>query len=125
VLLCSHDIGELELLADWVGFLDAGAMGLSEPMDVFRERFKRVDVVLADPTYPLNGNVPAAWLGLERAGARVSFVLSHPEDGSIQRLVSAHLAGASRIDVRGASMREVFVALARHGSRHDHEEVSV
>jgi ABC-type multidrug transport system ATPase subunit len=124
VMLCSHDIGELELLADWVGYLDGGTMRLSEPMDVFRERFKRVDVLLPDPAYPLNGNVPPGWLGLERAGQRVSFVLSHPEDGSIPRLVSAHLTGASRIEVRDASMREVFVALARRGSRHDHEEVA-
>src|SRR5665213_365147 len=35
VVLSSHDIGELELLADWVGFLDGGRMQLSEPMDVF------------------------------------------------------------------------------------------
>jgi ABC-2 type transport system ATP-binding protein len=125
ILLCSHDIGELELLADWVGFLDAGAMRVSEPMDAFRERFKRVDVVLADPAYPLNGNVPDSWLGLERAGARVSFVLSHPEDGSIRRLVSAHLAAASRIDVRGASLREVFVALARGSSRPTDEDAAV
>ena len=36
VLLCSHDIGELEGLADWVGFLDAGRLIISEPMDVLR-----------------------------------------------------------------------------------------
>lgn len=40
VLLCSHDIGELELLADWVGFLDSGRLVLSEPMDAVREQFK-------------------------------------------------------------------------------------
>jgi len=125
VLLCSHDIGELELLADWVGFLDGGTMRVSEPMDVFRERFKRVDVVLSDPACPLNGNVPGTWLGVERSGARLSFVLSHPEDGSIERLVSAHLAATSRIDVRGASLREVFVALARGSSHRSREEAAV
>lgn len=39
VLLTSHDISELEMLADWVGVIDHGAMRVSEPMDTLRERF--------------------------------------------------------------------------------------
>jgi ABC-2 type transport system ATP-binding protein len=124
VLLCSHDIGELELLADWVGFLDGGTMRLSEPMDVFRERFKRVDVQLADGAPAAARDVPPEWLGVETAGARLSFVLSHPQDGSVERFVSAHLSGASRVDVRGATLREVFVALARHPLRTARQEVA-
>lgn len=113
VLLCSHDIGELELLADWVGFLDGGHMRLSEPMDAFRERFKRVEIVLSDASASVDGNAPGEWLGIERSGARLSFVLSHPQDGSVERYVSARVRDAARIDVRPASLREVFVALAR------------
>jgi ABC-2 type transport system ATP-binding protein len=41
VLLSSHDIGELEMLADWVGFLDKGRMQMSESMDSLRERYPR------------------------------------------------------------------------------------
>ena len=118
VLLCSHDIGELELLADWVGFLDGGRMRLSEPMDVFRERFKRVEVVLSDANGRAERNAPDEWLGIEQSGSRLSFVLSHPQDGSVERYVAARVPDLARIDVRPATLREVFVALARRpGSR--------
>ena len=40
VVICSHDLAELEMLADWVGFISAGEMLVSEPMDDLRARFK-------------------------------------------------------------------------------------
>jgi ABC-2 type transport system ATP-binding protein len=39
VLVCSHDLEELNLLADRVGFINAGEMVLSESMDEMRTRF--------------------------------------------------------------------------------------
>jgi ABC-2 type transport system ATP-binding protein len=72
-VLCSHDIGELEALADWVGFLDAGRLTLSEPMDALRERIKRVEVVSRDGA-GLPAPLPAGWMGVQRSGPRISFV---------------------------------------------------
>lgn len=46
VLLCSHDIGEVELLADSVGFLDHGRLIISEPLDLLRDRFRWVEVMM-------------------------------------------------------------------------------
>ena len=110
VLLCSHDIGELEALADWVGFLDRGRMGLSETMESLRNRFKRVEIVA--PT----GSITAQkeWLSVERAGQLTTFVLSHGGALSLQADLQALYPRATRIDVRDATLREVFVALARH-----------
>lgn len=39
VLICSHDLEELEMLADWVGFISKAEVLLSEPMDALRARF--------------------------------------------------------------------------------------
>lgn len=39
VIISSHDIGELDLLADSVGILDHGRLVLSDTMDAVRERF--------------------------------------------------------------------------------------
>src|SRR5438067_5396272 len=76
VLLCSHDIGELELLADWVGFLDDGVMQLSEPMDMVHQRFKRVEVTFGDAHIATDLATPADWLSVERTVHRLSFVTS-------------------------------------------------
>lgn len=116
ILLCSHDIGELEALADWVGFLDAGRLTLSEPMEVLRDRLRRVDVVTRNGADLLPAELPAEWLSVERAGPRVSFVLRDeggPPGGADLR---RWFPEPARIDVRAASLREIFVALARSGA---------
>jgi ABC-2 type transport system ATP-binding protein len=114
VLLCSHDIGELELLADWVGFLADGRMSISQSMEALRARFKRVEVVTdgIDTLDRADGN---DWLSLERAGNRLTFVTSNAEDGFEARLRS-HFSTAAHVDVRDATLREVFVALAKQSS---------
>src|SRR5947209_9628178 len=67
VLLCSHDIGELELLADWVGFMDDGLMRLSEPMDILYQRFKRVEVSVSPGDGSLEQHIRADWLSVEHS----------------------------------------------------------
>jgi ABC-2 type transport system ATP-binding protein len=112
ILMCSHDVNELETLADWVGFLDRGRLTLSEPMEVLRERLRRVDVVTGNGAAPPT-RLPAEWLAVERSGPRISFLLS----GAGSPAGGAELRGwfpeAARIDVRAASLREIFVALAQ------------
>lgn len=112
VVLCSHDIGEIEMLADWVGFLDAGRMRVSEPMDVLRGRYRRVDVTTASDVRDAR-TLPAEWLAVERAPRRVSFVAPSVGDVVDEAQVRARLDGVVRIDVREATLRELFVALAK------------
>ena len=114
VLLCSHDIGELELLADWVGFLANGRMSLSQTMDTLRGRFKRVEVV-TDGVDTLDRADLDDWLSIERAGNRLTFVTSNANDGFESQLRS-HFSTAAHVDVRDATLREVFVALAKESS---------
>ena len=114
VLISSHDIGELELLADWVGFLQQGQMRLSEPMDRLRERFKRVTVVGGN-TMADNLAVDAEWLAVARAGRRLSFMVSDAGD-TLAHGLRARFPDAERVEIADASLREIFVALARPSS---------
>ncbi|MDB4913796.1 MAG: transporter [Gemmatimonadetes bacterium] len=112
VIVSSHDIGELETMADWVGIMGGGRMRISEPMDTLRERFRYVDVTLGDA-----GSVPVMeqWIAVERAGQRLSFLVSNADDALAQRL-TVQLPGATRVDVRDATLREVFVAMSKRTS---------
>ncbi len=110
VLLCSHDIGELELLADWVGFLDRGVVRLSEPIDRVRERFKHVDVTMPTGAPP---QTPPEWMAVERAGSRMSFLMSNGAPGAVDRELKARLGDAAHIESRDATLREIFVGLAK------------
>ncbi len=111
VLLCSHDIGELELLADWVGFLANGRITLSESVESLRARFKRVDARLPDEDAVRALRTPADWMSVDRAGARLSFITSHGEMKDDEQLRTL-LPHAADVEVREASLRELFIALA-------------
>jgi ABC-2 type transport system ATP-binding protein len=113
ILLASHDIGELELLADWVGFLAGGRMQLSEPMDVLKQRFKRVEVTgVEPPVLSALGSAIDVW-SMEQTTGRVSALVSETGPASVEAALRARVPAATRIDVRDASLREIFVALAR------------
>jgi ABC-2 type transport system ATP-binding protein len=118
VLLCSHDIAEVEMLADWVGFLQKGRMRLSEPMDQLHQRFKHVDVQLADGA-TVGRPYPAHWFTVEQNGRMISFIAEMDGSEAGTTALRDRFAGASRLDVRDATLREVFIALARHASASD------
>jgi ABC-type multidrug transport system ATPase subunit len=40
VVVATHDVSEIEMLADWVGFLRDGRIDVSEPLDVLRARHR-------------------------------------------------------------------------------------
>ena len=64
VLICSHDLDELEMLADWVGFINRGELLLTESMEELRARvpgasLREVFLALAKSTtgHPVAGAV--------------------------------------------------------------------
>ena len=69
VLVSSHDIDEVERLADWVGYLDRGRLRFAEPVSSLLERFKLVEVVA--PADRDAGH--AGEIRLDRAGSGGSY----------------------------------------------------
>jgi ABC-2 type transport system ATP-binding protein len=122
VLICSHDLEELEMLADWVGFISNGEMLLSEPMESLRERFRRVEILMVDENVQTTGALPAEWMNVARMGARLSFLSSQSNQPDLERELAARFPAARRTEVNQASLREIFVALAKHTARHRNVE---
>jgi ABC-2 type transport system ATP-binding protein len=112
VLLCSHDIGELDLLADWVGFLDRGHIAISEPMQTVRDRFRRVDVAWNDAMPARDTLRSKDWYSVEHGDRGLRFVAMIQSEAAAREL-AARFRGASRFEIREATLREIFVALAR------------
>jgi ABC-2 type transport system ATP-binding protein len=123
VLISSHDLAELELLADWVGLLERGRMLVSESMDRLRERFKRVTMLTSDTATVVAPTADDVWLSVERAGRRLTFVAPNGAGAYAARLHETY-AGLEQIEVRDASLREIFVAMARAGVRRAEEEAA-
>jgi ABC-2 type transport system ATP-binding protein len=111
VFVSSHDIEEVERLADWVGFIEAGRLTFAEPVASLLARFSLIevtahdDIALSLPTNP-------SWLVQGITGRVLRFVdTAHAAPDALSRITTAY----PRTDVRAAplSLREIFVALAR------------
>ena len=112
VLISSHDLDEVERLVDSVAFLDSGRIVLSEPMTTLQGRFRQVEVTLAG-----QGPAPdheSSWIGVTAAGRVVRFVDTRYEGAASDERTSARFPG-SRVEMQPMSLRQIFVALVRHG----------
>jgi ABC-2 type transport system ATP-binding protein len=112
VFISSHDIDEVERLADWVGVLNAGRIYLSESTASLQGRFRRLDGVIPGTARPPI-RLPKSWLGPELTPHRISIVESEYRTGASERDVEEAYPGASQITASEMTLREIFLALAR------------
>ena len=112
VFVSSHDIDEVERMADWIGILNKGRLELAEPVSSLLGRFRQVDVAV-DPTTSLAAGLPSSWLLPAAEGRVVRFVESEFNDAGFGEKVRAVLPTARDINAQPMSLRSIFVALAR------------
>ena len=115
VFISSHDIDEVERLADWIGIINRGRLELAEPVAAMLARFRQVDVVVdGDANAAAVGpDIPATWLRPEAAGHTIRFVDSAFSEGDIGAAVRARYPSARDITVTPMSLRQIFITLAR------------
>jgi ABC-2 type transport system ATP-binding protein len=113
VFISSHDLDEVERLVDDVAFLDGGRIVLAEPLSRLQQRFRRVEVTTPEPAQPMPSVLPAPWIGLTTAGRVVRFVDTEYSEPASSGAIQSRFPGASP-EIRPMTLREIFVALARH-----------
>lgn len=116
VFISSHDIEEVERLADQVAIIDRGKLRLDESAESLQTRFRSVEVVIDREATSLHelGELPAAWLNPEVSGRVVRFVDSDHQPDRLNAEVQARLAGARAPVIAPMTLRQIFVALARN-----------
>jgi ABC-2 type transport system ATP-binding protein len=112
VFISSHDIDEVERLADRVGIIDNGRLHLEESASSLQARFRQMECVLTDPAR-LPAPPPPSWLVPEIAGHSLRFVETHYQAEASEAQIRAIFPGSSQITASPMSLREVFLALAR------------
>jgi ABC-2 type transport system ATP-binding protein len=111
VFVSSHDVEELERLADWIGFIDRGRLVFAEPVSSLLARFRLVEVVARDGVAPRPPNA-SGWLPQGAAGRTIQFIdTNHAAPDADERIASTW--PDADIRVSPLSLREIFVALAR------------
>jgi ABC-2 type transport system ATP-binding protein len=113
IIVSSHDIDEVERLADDVGFLAGGRLLVREPADVLRGRFRRVEVVGGGLAGQVPAKAPGDWLEARRPAENVlQFAHCAFKDGGTQAELAAMFPSSS-VSARTMSLREIFLVLAR------------
>ncbi len=108
VVVSSHDIDEVDRLADRVAMLDAGRLRLHETTEALQARFRRVEVTEAKAGI---GPTPD-WLEWERAGALTRFVETRYAGDATERAWRERLGGGTVV-AQPMTLREIFMTLAR------------
>jgi ABC-2 type transport system ATP-binding protein len=111
VFVSSHDVDEVERLADWVGFMSDGRLLFVEPVASLLARFRLVEVVASGEAPPALPSNPA-WLPSGTAGRTLRFVDTAHNGAASEARLAAAFPGAA-IEATPMPLREIFVALAR------------
>jgi ABC-2 type transport system ATP-binding protein len=110
VLVSSHDIEEVERLADRVALLDGGKLRVNESTEELLARYRRVEVTGA----PEGAEPGAGWIEWERAGALTRFVETNFSGDATEAGWRLRF-GEAKVETRAMTLREIFLCFARAG----------
>ncbi len=114
VVLSSHDIEEVDRLADHVVMMNHGKVLLDESAESLLERHRRVEVVLPESFGDLPA-LPPTWIGAESSGRVLRFADTAHEPAAFEQAAARVFPGCPPPDVQRYSLRELFVTLVRAG----------
>ncbi|QJE97593.1 ABC transporter ATP-binding protein [Luteolibacter luteus] len=114
VVLSSHDIEEVDRLADHVVMLNHGKVLLDESTESLLARHRRVEVLLPENfgDLPL---LPDTWIAPQSSGRVLRFADTAHETARFQEAAERVFPGCPPPDVQPYSLRELFVTLVRAG----------
>ncbi len=110
VLVSSHDIEEVERLADRIALLESGRLKFAENTETLLGRFRRIEVAQDTAWQPTE--LPASWLNWQSGAGRISFIESAYDREATEGLCRKHFPFAS-VQAHPMTLREIFITLAR------------
>jgi len=112
IFISSHDIDEVERLADWVGIIDKGALKLAERIETLQQRLRKVEVVLESQITALPP-LPPHWLLPEYQGRTFVFTDSAFERDKTEKQIRNLFSDCANIKTETLSLKDMFITLAK------------
>jgi ABC-2 type transport system ATP-binding protein len=107
VLLSSHQIGEVERVADIVAIVHAGRLLVLQPLDDLKRTTRQLTITVAESTSPLPA-MEGAVIYERRRGRQWDVLVRELDETSLERLRFAESVVA--VESRTPSLEEIFVA---------------
>ena len=108
VFFSSHQIEEVERIADRISLIDRGKLLMDFSLDEFRMNYRRVVLGFAEQS-PVAGSELFRLAGIDHVrvdGRQITILASHNSESVLER---ARSWGAVSVDVQPISLREVFL----------------
>ncbi len=118
VFFSSHQLSEVERIADDILMIDKGRSVLDMPLDQIRENYRRITLGFADKPPALPSNLD----GIERTsinGRQITILASRNADAIAQL---GRERNAVDIDVSPISLREIFITTVQEQNHLDQQE---
>jgi len=111
VLVSSHDVEEVERLADHIALLEGGRLKFSETTETLLGRFRRIEVDLTG-TATTPGGLPETWLDWQASASRVTFVEPGYATEKTERACRERFPNSTML-AHPMTLREIFISLTR------------
>ena len=105
VFFCSHQIAEVERIADHVCLLHRGSLLIDASIDDMKNSYRQIDMVFSSPPAKPELNVDGIE-GIRSQGRTITVFVSRNAERVIER---AKDLSATSIQVSGVSLREIFL----------------
>lgn len=113
VLLSSHQIGEVERVADMVAIIKKGKLLAVERLDDLKSQTRELTVTLRNGA-PLSAEVPGDIISRQQRDRQWRFLVKHLDESRLDQLRGS--AEVHEVAVRSPSLEEIFVGLMRSTS---------
>ena len=105
LLISSHQLAELEEIANWLCLMDRGRLVLAGDMDELRASHRRLDVRWASQSGAVAGAIPGV-VGMTRNGEFGTLIVAEDIGDSLRSL------GGNIVKEQPASLKEIVLAYA-------------
>ncbi len=122
VLLSSHQIGEVERVADIVAIMHKGQLLINEPLEELKRTTRQVTITVAENSSP-HPALDGAIIYERRHGRQWEVLVRGLDDADLERLRFAE--GVVAVESRTPSLEEIFVAyIGKNPSQSDHQSTT-
>ncbi len=113
IFISSHDIDEVERLADEVSMINRGKSMLSESVECLLNRFRRVSFRSSEGGLGKRLNSISGWMNSQCNGERISLIEPHFDKGSTKDKLQSDFGNITDFSIDTLSLKEIYLAIAR------------